>query len=97
VSYTVTLIRPNGKPSGTLATSSPLLVAATIEGWLDHAPAEWRDAHGELTVRMMHNRQPIDTAVLAEHIAQFRDLTGDDAAIAEARRGNPKRAGHDGS
>jgi hypothetical protein len=84
-------------PSGTLATVSPRLVAATIEGWLDHAPDEWRDEHGELTVRIMHNGQPIDTAVLAEHIEQFRELTGDDESIEAARRGNPKRQGRDGS
>jgi hypothetical protein len=97
VSYRLTLARPNGKPSATLSTTSPQLVAATLEGWLDHAPAEWFDTHGELTVEITHHRQPISTAVLGEHIAQFRELTGDDEAIAEARRGNPKREGHSDS
>jgi hypothetical protein len=97
VSYRLTLTRPNGKPSATLRTTSPQLVAATLEGWLDHAPAEWFDPHGELTVGITHHGQPISTAVLGEHIAQFRELTGDDAAIEAARRGNPKQEGRDGS
>jgi hypothetical protein len=90
MAYKLILHRPNGKPSATLTTTSAPLVAATIQGWLGYAPAEWFDEHGELTVAITHNGQPIDTAVLTEHIERSVDLTGNDKAVDAARRHNPK-------